>query len=377
MVSVRFRKSNRTATLDFFKQKVGFEARPVHRAFQFHPLLRPLVNPLTYWIVRGCSKACPHSRILRKAAGTLAAGLGKPVQADAPRPPLRILRNKKIVARNLNDGETAGMIPRHAPPFGLGGLLLVLCRSSGVSQAALEKFCAAEFRVREAILLPSARSGILLALRAAGSSVESVVGPAFTCAVVHQAMQRSGLPVRLLDSEQGGFLMSADDLCKAAEGPSAVVLCETYGLRYSLPGAALGGARPPFMRIWDMAMCIPLADDLRRLETNDVAVLSFGLGKCLYAGWGGILLAQNAELAGRVRQRRDQLLAQETRAVRLRHGLEVLASVAAHNRLLYGFGRRLADWRNRRVWHAEASSSQRRRRASRSRPRCRGNGSNR
>jgi len=73
---------NRTTTLDYFKKKVGFEGRPVYRAFLFHPLLRPLVNPLTYWIMRGCSKLCPHSRTLRKAAGMLAASLGKPTQMD-------------------------------------------------------------------------------------------------------------------------------------------------------------------------------------------------------------------------------------------------------------------------------------------------------
>jgi hypothetical protein len=75
---------NRTATLDYFKKKVGFEARPVHRAFQFHPLIRPLVNPLSYWIVRACSKVCPQNRTFRKAAGMLAASLGKPVRMDTP-----------------------------------------------------------------------------------------------------------------------------------------------------------------------------------------------------------------------------------------------------------------------------------------------------
>ena len=75
---------NRTATLDYFKRKVGFEARPVHREFLFHPLIRPLVNPLSYWIVRGSSKVCPHSRTLRKAAGMLATCLGKPVRMKTP-----------------------------------------------------------------------------------------------------------------------------------------------------------------------------------------------------------------------------------------------------------------------------------------------------
>ena len=75
--------------------------------------------------------------------------------------------------------------------------------------------------------------------------MNGVVGPAFTCAVVHQAMQLSGLPVRLVDSEPSGYLMHADDLRKAAEGPSAVVLCEVYGLRYGVEGAALAGNHGP------------------------------------------------------------------------------------------------------------------------------------
>jgi hypothetical protein len=77
---------NRAATLDYFKKTVGFEARPVHRAFLFHPLVRPLANPLAYWFVRGCSKVCPQSRTLRKAAGMLASHLGKPQPLDTELP---------------------------------------------------------------------------------------------------------------------------------------------------------------------------------------------------------------------------------------------------------------------------------------------------
>jgi dTDP-4-amino-4,6-dideoxygalactose transaminase len=245
--------------------------------------------------------------------------------------------------------ETANLIPRHAPPFGLHGLLSVLCQGSDASETALEKFCAEEFRVRESILLPSARSGIMLALRAVAPSVQNAVGPAYTCAVVHQAMQLSGMPVHFIDCPQGGYLMNADDRRKAAVGPSAVILCETYGIHYAPCGAAGGGDRPPLMQIWDMAMCVPQADDFLRLETGDVAVASFGLGKCLYAGWGGLLLTRNSEIAGRVRELRDQLVTRETRAIRWRRLLEVLASATAHNRLLYGFGRTVADWRNRRA----------------------------
>ena len=249
------------------------------------------------------------------------------------------------------------MIPRHAPPFDLPGLLSVLFQSTDVGQAALEKLCADEFHVCETILLPSVRSGILLALRAVESVVETVVGPAYTCGVVHQAMRLSGIPVRFIDSERCGYLMDPGDLRKLAKGPSAIVLCETYGLRYSMHGADFGDDHLQGVRLWDMAMCVPHADDLCRLGTNDVALMSFGLGKCLYAGWGGLLLTQDSQLAARIRDLRDHSIGKITWATRLRHGMEVLVRTAAHVRFVYGIGRILADWRNRRTPCSRISES--------------------
>lgn len=60
-----------------FKNRVGFEACPIHRAFVFHPLLRPLANPVTLWAMRACVRVWPDSRVLRKTAGLLATYLGK------------------------------------------------------------------------------------------------------------------------------------------------------------------------------------------------------------------------------------------------------------------------------------------------------------
>ncbi len=96
-------------------------------------------------------------------------------------------------------------------------------------------------------------------------------------------------------------------------------------------------------------MCMPEPNDFRRLKKGDAAVLSFGLGKCLYAGWGGLLLTRSPDFAARIRDLRNSLVARETRKTRLRHGLQVFASTAAHNRLLYGTGRGVAEWRNRRA----------------------------
>ena len=64
------------AGLHIFKKKVGYEARPVHRAFVAHPLLRPFVNPLTLWGVNTVLRFRPGDRRLKKAGGVLACMLG-------------------------------------------------------------------------------------------------------------------------------------------------------------------------------------------------------------------------------------------------------------------------------------------------------------
>ena len=63
-------ESNRTG-LHTFKTKVGFEARPVHRAFALHPLLRPFANRLTLWGVNTALRFMPRDRHLKKAGGVL------------------------------------------------------------------------------------------------------------------------------------------------------------------------------------------------------------------------------------------------------------------------------------------------------------------
>ncbi len=64
------------AGLHRFKLKVGFEARPVYRAFVPHPLLRPFANRLTLWGINTILWYRPGDRRLKKAGGVLACILG-------------------------------------------------------------------------------------------------------------------------------------------------------------------------------------------------------------------------------------------------------------------------------------------------------------
>lgn len=70
------------AGLHRFKTKIGFEARPVHRAFVPHPLLRPFANKT---VLRGLNAALrlkPGDRRLKKAGGALAYILGDTKMPD-------------------------------------------------------------------------------------------------------------------------------------------------------------------------------------------------------------------------------------------------------------------------------------------------------
>jgi hypothetical protein len=54
-----------------FKMKVGFEARPVHRAFALNPLVRPFANTRTQRCISTMLRLSPGSRLLRKCDGML------------------------------------------------------------------------------------------------------------------------------------------------------------------------------------------------------------------------------------------------------------------------------------------------------------------
>jgi hypothetical protein len=64
-------KESNAAGLHRFKLKLGFEAHPVHRVFVPHPLLSPLINPLTLWGVSTMLRLKPGDRRLKKVQGVL------------------------------------------------------------------------------------------------------------------------------------------------------------------------------------------------------------------------------------------------------------------------------------------------------------------
>lgn len=254
------------------------------------------------------------------------------------------------------------MIPRHRPPFGIATLLRTALpgfRRCGLEQ--LEQEYARALRVPHAIWLPSARYGICHALRVGSEPADQVFCPAFTCGVVHQAVRLSGRNMTCMDCSDSDMLMDMRLLqqlltsrprvhpavggSEAAAGRGcAVVLSEVFGHRYESP-EVLRGLRGASLRIFDMAMCIPTASDLERLTARDVAVVSFGLGKSLYSGWGGMAFTKDDEMAAALREQRQQDLYGNTQLSEFRRNALIWLRTLAHSSWLYRLSRRTAERR--------------------------------
>lgn len=232
------------------------------------------------------------------------------------------------------------MIPRHRPPFGLLTAILAAGRRSA-SVAEVERLYADVAEVPHAVLLPSGRAGIYWALRTAVPGT-SVVVPAYTCDTVHEAVFRTGAPLRFIDTAADGFLMDPGAADEALSRPHCLVLCELYGLAYDLKRF---GANPATtrLRVIDSAPSVVFNKLFQRIEAHDFAIVSFGTGKSMYAGWGAVGLTRNRPLADAVRASRDSGLRGGGRRLVLHRTLAILARTAAYTRPFYAPLRRLRE----------------------------------
>lgn len=93
-------------SVDEFKLRMGYEAKPVRQRVAFHPVLAPLVTPLTCRVARSLLAASPGSRWLAKAEGMLRLGLVEKY------PDAREVSNPEV-ARSRGSCEEAS--PEEAP----------------------------------------------------------------------------------------------------------------------------------------------------------------------------------------------------------------------------------------------------------------------
>ena len=171
-----------------------------------------------------------------------------------------------------------------------------------------------------------------------------VLGPSFTCEHVHEAIASSGSTWELVDVADDGFLMGVESLRAAEQGQTCTVFCEVFGHVYDFSDQSRTGAKSERKsRIVDMAVTVPSRTLLGRLADNDIALLSFGAGKCMTSGWGGLGFTRDSGLAAEIRSLRDASLERETGRLRFTRSAKILAQTALYGRPFYGAARRFRD----------------------------------
>lgn len=231
------------------------------------------------------------------------------------------------------------VIPRHRPPFSLREFLSVQIGSGTDSLEKLEAKIAELLEMPEAILLPSARFGIWAGLRLMVPAGQAIAVPALNCSAVYEAAIRSLLPTVFVDCRENSLLMDLSTMPTA----SAWVLSELYGQTYELPPKS--SHRP--ICIFDMAMTIPEKRLLDRLRASDLGLFSFGLGKSGYAGWGGVALTHDKNLAHEIHRMVQVSCARDSSPwLKLRRTLDLGTRVIAHWPPFYAFARKIQSLRH-------------------------------
>lgn len=227
------------------------------------------------------------------------------------------------------------MIPRHRPPFGLASL----ARSAVAGffnrrcVSDLETAYASWLQVDHAVWIPSARYGIARSIQQNLADNGTVYCPAFNCGAVFHAAEETGRPIEFVDCAADSFLMDTTGRPKSG---SAMILSEMFGQRFSQTSLSQPLVAESDMRIFDMAMSIPTAADMQRMRKSDITVLSFGLGKSLFAGWGGMAVTHSRDVAKALRHQRDQDLQSASYLKQSVSHAKIWARTAAHHPLVYG-----------------------------------------
>ena len=204
--------------------------------------------------------------------------------------------------------------------------------------------------VEFAIWLPSARYGITRSIQQNVPQEGTVVCPVFNCGAVFHAASECGRPVQFIDCSANSFLV---DTSVRPAPYSAVILSEMFGHRFSAEELNQPLVSNAAYRVFDMAMAIPTADDMHRMKDSDVTVLSFGLGKSLYSGWGGMALTHCQQTAIALQKHRDTDLTIGNVAARTKWNAQLIARTLAHEPLVY---RKLRELKQRSS-HSEAAES--------------------
>jgi dTDP-4-amino-4,6-dideoxygalactose transaminase len=101
------------------------------------------------------------------------------------------------------------------------------------------------------------------------------------------------------------------------------------------------GLPQPVIRVVDMGSMAPTPRLFSRLAKGDWAVVSLGVAKCLYSGWGALGFTDDEALARDVRSIRSTHMRQERLGWTLLHAFKVTRKALLNQRRIYPWATRL------------------------------------
>lgn len=196
------------------------------------------------------------------------------------------------------------------------------------------------FQVKHVFLLSSGKAALTLILHAltALSARRKVLIPAYTCFSVPSAIVKAGLQVSLCDINPESLDFDFHSLEQLLdERPLCVIPTHLLGLPSDVDRMkALCRGKDVFI-VEDAAQAMGGEQDGRPLGTlGDVSFFSFGRGKNITCGSGGVILTNSDVVAKALRSRYDQLK-DESLLGRMRNFGEVLTMRLLINPVAYWF----------------------------------------
>jgi len=174
----------------------------------------------------------------------------------------------------------------------------------GPEVASLEKAWAAYFKVKHAIAVNSATSGLYCAAGAAGLGPgdEVIVSPYTMSASATAPLIYNAIPV-FADIEEDYYCLSADSIEKRiTERTKAIVVVDIFGLPYDADRINAIARKHGLIVIEDCAQAPGAMYKGKFAGTlGDIGVYSLNYHKHIHSGEGGIIVTDNDDLAERAR----------------------------------------------------------------------------
>ncbi|RLI13800.1 hypothetical protein DRO33_00560 [Candidatus Bathyarchaeota archaeon] len=149
------------------------------------------------------------------------------------------------------------------------------------------------------------RTALLVALRCLGlEKGDEVLVPAYTCSIVFEVVLRAGLRPVLVDADPLTYNVSSEALRKAV-GPrtKALLVAHMFGSPCEMGLVAELAEEKGLYVIEDVAQALGAEYKGRKLGTfGDLAAFSFGPGKNITGGNGGVLIVNNPDLLERAEE---------------------------------------------------------------------------